>query len=156
MSKPGPKKKPTKLKEIQGTLKPSRTLENEMTVTSVSKLPEAPEILDKTARKIWKQVTKELFGKGMLHVVDLPLLSAYCNEMSIYIEMEKFMKENGRVQFYYNEEGQIRHSQSVPQQKIANDALSKAHKIAVQFGFTPSARTTIGGAEDEFDFFNEL
>ena len=154
MTKPGPKAKPTKLKEIQGTLKPSRQLENEMTATVVSKLPDAPDILDKNGRKIWKQVTKELFSKAMLHSVDLPLLSAYCNEMSIYIEMETFMREHGRIQFYYNEEGSIRHSQSVPQQKIANDALSKAHKIAVQFGFTPSARTSIGGGEEEFDFFN--
>jgi|TARA_R100000084_G_C4598812_1_gene122177 P27 family predicted phage terminase small subunit len=154
MSKPGPKPKPTKLKEIQGTLKPSRQLENEMTATVVSKLPEAPEILDKMGRKIWKVVTKELFNKGMLHSVDLPLLSAYCNEMSIYIEMENFMREHGRIQFYYNEAGQVRHSQSVPQQKIANDALSKAHKIAVQFGFTPSARTSIGGGEEDIDFFD--
>lgn len=154
MSKPGPKSKPTKIKEMQGTLKPSRQLDNEMTAEVVSKLPDAPEILDKNGRKIWKQVTKELFSKAMLHLVDLPLLSAYCNEMSVYIEMETFMKENGRIQFYYNEEGQIRHSQSVPQQKIANDALAKAHKIAVQFGFTPSARTSIGGGEQEIDFFD--
>jgi phage terminase small subunit len=69
------------------------------------------------------------------------------------------LRENGRVQVFKNEDGSIKYAQSVPYQKIANDALDKALKIATQFGFTPSARTNIQQPtyiqqNNEYNFFD--
>ena len=73
---------------MQGTSVPSRTLENEMQVDVVSNVPEAPEWLSLIGKNEWNKVTKQLFNLGMLHDVDLPLIEAYCNEMSLYLECE--------------------------------------------------------------------
>jgi P27 family predicted phage terminase small subunit len=154
----GRKKIPTKIKEIQGTLEKSRQI-NEMAVSAVIKLPEAPDHLTKMGKEQWQIVCKELYNKKMLFEVDLSLLAAYCNEMALYYETEKILKENGRVHYFYNDDGTVKYSQSVPEQKISKDALNTALKLAREFGFTPSARASIPKPEindtytDDFKFF---
>ena len=142
MSK-GRKKLPTKIKEIQGSINSSREIKNEMQVSALSELPDAPEWLTPLAQNEWQNVTNELLSIGMLHQIDLILLAAYVNAISLHIEMEKYLMEKGRVNHYYNEDGSLRHSQCKPEVKISNDSLSNALKIAVQFGFTPSSRGSI-------------
>lgn len=83
----------------------------------------------------------------MLHLVDLSLITTYCNEMALYIETETTLKTIGRIDEFYNEDGELTRRQSKPEQKIANDALNKALKIAVQFGLTPAARSRIAAPE---------
>jgi len=83
----------------------------------------------------------------MLHLVDLALITAYANEIALYIEMEIFLKINGRVDEFFNEDGALTRRAQKPEQKIANDSLAKALKIACQFGLTPSARTRISMPE---------
>ena len=104
----GRKKIPTKIKELQGTLKTERVLENEMQVTLVADIPPPPE----------------------------------------------WLSEIGK-----NADGTLKHMQAVPYQKIANDALDRALKIATQFGFTPTARSSINQPtliqnNNEFNFFD--
>ncbi len=139
----GRKKLPTKIKEMQGTLDKSRQLKNEMQVSALNNLPDAPDWLTPLAQNEWQNVTNELLSLQMLHQIDLVLLAAYCNAISLHIEMEKYLMEKGRVNHYYNEDGSLRHSQSKPEVKISNDSLANALKIAVQFGFTPSSRGSI-------------
>tara|TARA_R110002051_G_scaffold183583_1_gene253091 strand:+ start:241 stop:714 length:474 start_codon:yes stop_codon:yes gene_type:complete len=139
----GRKKLPTKIKEIQGSINSSREIKNEMQVSALSELPDAPEWLTPLAQNEWQNVTNELLSIGMLHQIDLILLAAYVNAISLHIEMEKYLMEKGRVNHYYNEDGSLRHSQCKPEVKISNDSLSNALKIAVQFGFTPSSRGSI-------------
>ena len=139
----GRKKLPTQIKKIQGTLDKSREVKNEMQVSTLSQLPPAPEWLRETAQREWRNVTNELLSLQMLHQIDLVLLAAYCNAISLHIEMEEILMEKGRVNHYYNEDGSLRHSQCKPEVKISNDSLANALKIAVQFGFTPSSRGSI-------------
>ena len=139
----GRKKLPTKIKEIQGSINSSREIKNEMQVSALSELPQAPTWLTPLAKHEWGNVTNELLSIGMLHQIDLILLAAYVNAISLHIEMEKYLMEKGRVNHYYNEDGSLRHSQCKPEVKISNDSLSNALKIAVQFGFTPSSRGSI-------------
>tara|TARA_R100000781_G_scaffold114097_1_gene84066 strand:- start:630 stop:1106 length:477 start_codon:yes stop_codon:yes gene_type:complete len=154
----GRKKIPTKIKELQGTLKGERTLDNEMTVSLVSQIPEAPEWLSEIGKVEFKKICIELFNKRMLHNIDLRILEAYANAISLHIETEQYLRENGRIQEFKNTDGTIKHTQSVPHQKIANDALDRALKIATQFGFTPSARSSINQPtliqnNNEYNFF---
>jgi len=154
----GRKKIPTKIKKLQGTLKAERALENEMTASLVSKIPVAPEWLSAIGKAEWMKVCLELFNKQMLHQIDLRLLEAYCNAISLHIETEIYLRENGRIQEFKNPDGTIKHMQAVPYQKIANDALDRALKIATQFGFTPSARSSINQPtliqnNTEYNFF---
>ena len=154
----GRKKKPTKIKELQGTLKPERVLENEMQVSLVPEVPMPPNWLTPIAKEEWLKICHELFNKNMLHAIDLRLIEAYCNAMALHIETEQMLREKGRIQVFKNPDGTIKHTQSVPFQKIANDALDRALKIATQFGLTPSARSSIQQPtliqqNNEYNFF---
>ena len=113
----GRKKIPTKIKELQGTLEKSRQI-NEMQVTEVIKMPIAPKHLTSLGKKQWQIVCRELYNKKMLFDVDLSLLSAYCNEMALYIEMEQFLREKGRIQYFYNNDGSVKYSQSVQSKRF--------------------------------------
>ena len=56
----GRKKIPTKLKEMQGTAVPCRTLDNEMQVDKVNKIPEPPAWLSEIGKQEWVKVTNQL------------------------------------------------------------------------------------------------
>ena len=98
----GRKKIPTKIKELQGTLKSERKLDNEMLVSLVAAIPSAPKWLSDIGKKEWTKVCVELFNKQMLHQIDLRLLEAYCNAISLHIETEIYLRENGRIQEFKN------------------------------------------------------
>ena len=134
--------KPTRLKVMAGTDQPCRIMPNEMEVSRLLNIPEPPMQLNELGLREWDNITAELYGKQMLHLVDLPLVAAYCNEMALYIESEKILLL-GRIDEFYNDEGVLIKRTAKPEQKIAKDALAAALKLAAQFGLTPSARTRI-------------
>ena len=138
----GRKKIPTQLKKIAGTDRKDRSLKNEMVVSEVISMPEAPSFLNEYAVAEWHKVTNELANLKMLHEVDLALLSAYCREMGMYFEMVEVLK-GGQIERTYDRDGRLRASKLKPEVKISRDCLDRAMKIAVQFGFTPSARASI-------------
>ena len=139
----GRKKTPTVLKEMQGTARADRVLENEMQVDLVSELPEAPELLSTIGIAEWYKVTSQLYNIKMLHKVDLRLIESYCNEMALYIECEMELRKNGRIDNFKNSNGDLMRSQAKPLVKVKNDALNNAMKLATQFGLTPVARANI-------------
>ena len=145
--------KPTRLKQMAGTEQPCRAIENEMQVSLLASIPEPPFSLNEYGSKEFNIVCIELHGKRMLHLVDLALVTAYANEMGIYIEMEMDLHQNGRIEEYYSDEGLLTRRVQKPEQRIANDSLAKALKIACQFGLTPSARTRISAPEIEDNIF---
>jgi len=139
----GRKKTPTVLKEMMGTARADRLVDNEMTADLVLQLPEAPEFLSEIGTKEWYKITSQLFNLKMLHEVDLSLILAYCNEMATYIECEMKLKEIGRVDTFKNTNGDIVRTQAKPYVKMKNDSLNNALKLAANFGITPSARANI-------------
>tara|TARA_B100000519_G_C13913127_1_gene283123 strand:+ start:61 stop:531 length:471 start_codon:yes stop_codon:yes gene_type:complete len=139
----GRKKVPTRMKELRGTTRKDRLVKNEMQVSLISEIPDPPQWLSDLGKIEWQKVCNELHGKQMLHHIDIRLIEAYANAMSLHIETEMMLREKGRIQIYKNPDGTIKHAQSVPYQKIANDALDRAFKIAKEFGLTPSARSNI-------------
>lgn len=139
----GRKKTPTKIKDMQGTSVPSRILENEMEASLINKLPEPPEWLSNTGKKEWIKVTNQLFNLQMLADVDLTLIEAYCNEISIYIEAEKELRKGSRIDEFKSSEGNILRRQANPLVKMKNDSLANSLKLAAQFGLTPVARASI-------------
>jgi P27 family predicted phage terminase small subunit len=155
----GRKKIPTAIKKAQGTLVKSRTLENEMQVEQINFIPEPPDYLNEFGRMEWQTVACELLEKQMLHMVDLALLSAYCNEMGIYLECYNKINKEGAIERTYDKDGRLRASKAKPEIAMARNALDRALKIAVQFGFTPSSRASIPQPEinenkaEDYDFF---
>ena len=139
----GRKKTPTKIKEMQRTSVPSRTLENEMVVDQVSELPQVPEWLSEIGKNEFEKVTTQLFNLGMLYSVDLKLVEAYANEISLYLECEMKQRKENRIDEFQNSEGIVVRRQASPLVKMKNDALNNSLKLAAQFGLTPVARASI-------------
>ena len=154
----GRKKIPTKLKAAKGTLQPCRTVSNEMEVSPVVSMPEAPAFLNSYGVSEWNKVTNELANLQMLHDVDLGILSAYCREIGVYVEMVSELK-GGQTYIIRSKEGFVVAEKAKPEVKISRDSLDRALKLAVQFGFTPSARASISApdkkekANDNYNFF---
>tara|TARA_R110001632_G_scaffold157141_1_gene275493 strand:+ start:117 stop:581 length:465 start_codon:yes stop_codon:yes gene_type:complete len=139
--------KPTQLKKMAGTDQPCRINPNEMQVSLLANVPDPPFQLNEYGSHEYNIVCIELHSKRMLHLVDLALVTSYANEMGTYIEMENYLKLNGRVDEFFNEDGALTRRTQKPEQRIATDSLNKALKIACQFGLTPSARTRISAPE---------
>lgn len=139
----GRKTLPTKVKEIRGTLEKTRVLDDEMLPEPVSGVPYPPQWLSDIGKQEWVRVTETLFAMRMVSGLDLGMLAMYCNEMSVYIEMEQELRSRSRVYAVKDSDGNVKQIQTVAHQRIADRALEKALKIAVEFGFTPAARTKI-------------
>lgn len=154
----GRKKLPTEIKQLKGTLRADREIKDAMNPTKIIDLPYPPEYLNEDAKKEWYVIIKEYHKLGMISKLDLGILGLYCNEISIYIEMTNKLRDKDRVMVFKNPDGSIKYASQVPYQKIANDALAKALKIASEFGLTPSSRTKIstGQITDNEDPFLEF
>jgi P27 family predicted phage terminase small subunit len=156
----GRKKIPTEIKKVRGTLRKGRELDNPMQVSPVENLPAAPKWLSVIGKEQFDIVVLQLRDLGMLYSIDLKLIEAYANAISLHIECEQTLREVGRVQVYRDEEGRPKHSQIVPLQSVSKQALDQALKLAVNFGITPSARTKISAPakleikDNEFNFFD--
>ena len=155
----GRKKTPTKLKELKGSLRKCREVSNEMQTTNVVSMPKAPSFLNQQGADEWNLVTNELANIKMLHLTDLSILAAYCNEIGIYREIAQELQGNFTEQTV-DKDGRLRSSKIAPKYKVMQNALQNAMKIATQFGFTPSSRASLSMPEqdeersDDFNFFD--
>ena len=155
----GRKKTPTKLKELKGSLRKCREVSNEMQTTNVVSMPKAPSFLNQQGADEWNLVTYELANIKMLHLTDLSILAAYCNEIGIYREIAQELQGNFTEQTV-DKDGRLRSSKIAPKYKVMQNALQNAIKIATQFGFTPSSRASLSMPEqdeersDDFNFFD--
>ena len=130
--------KPTKIKKLQGTLKPSREMKNEMMPPQVEEVETPTALANDYAEKEWLKQTRILTGLGMLHETDTSILLAYCNEMGKYFECVDVIKEGGLT--FNTPNG---HIMPRPEASEGNKALANAIKISNMFGFNPTARTKI-------------
>ena len=155
----GRKKIPTKVKELKGTLTPSREIKNEMITTVSISMPEAPSFLNDYGIDEWHLVTNELANIKMLHLTDLSILAMYCNEIGIYREIAQELQGNFTEQTIDSKD-RLRMTKINPKYKVMQNALQNAMKIATQFGFTPSSRASLSMPEqdeertDDFNFFD--
>ena len=156
----GRKKIPTELKKVRGTLRKDRELENPMEVKRANGIPVAPKWLSEIGKEQFSIVCNQLNDLSMLYDVDVKLIEAYANAISLHIECEQALRKNGRVQVYTDEDGNPKHAQIVPLQTVSKQSLDQALKLASQFGLTPSARTKISAPakleikDNEFNFFD--
>lgn len=149
----GRKKIPTRLKELRGTNQKCRTIKNEFTPSLLANIPDPPFKLTEIALREYYIIASELLGKKMLYNVDLSLLCSYCREIGTYIEMETILQQTGRIDEFYNEDGILTRRQMRAEQRVSNQALNNAIKLAANFGLTPSMRTKIASPDFEDNTF---
>jgi len=142
--KPGPKTKPTKLKQLEGDIHKERWNPNEPQ-PKVSR-PRCPQNLSDEARKEWRRIVPELEALGLLTTIDRAALAAYCAAWGRFIEAEKVIKEKGSL--YKTANGNVIIS---PMLSVANRAMEQMRVFGAEFGLTPSSRTRISATPQESD-----
>lgn len=143
-----PTPKPSALKKLQGTYRPDRAAADEMQPSQLASIPAAPQELNPRGQEAWYVAVGELQKLGMLHAVDLPLLQAYCREVQRMHEADYYVRTQGTVLKAKNKGGSEYYLKN-PWLGIYNDALAQANRLAMQFGFTPSARTRINAPKND-------
>lgn len=126
--------KPTPLKVLQG-VRPNRINDDEP--VPVSDIPECPS-RHRDVRAVWDYTIEQLRVMGVVTLVDRDALHAYCEAVVAFREACDTIEREGPI-ITGARGGLIRHPACAIQKE--NAMLMKSY--AVQFGLTPSARTSI-------------
>ena len=86
---PGPPKKPTQLKILQGTFRKDREPENEPEPEKIEEEINPPSHLSWMAKKKWKELVPELIELGLLTNIDLGALEICREAYAMAIEAKK-------------------------------------------------------------------
>ena len=154
----GHNRKPTAIKALDGTLKPSRVNPNEPTSPALEKVPRCPGHLKGEARRAWRSVGQKLTDMGVLTEVDLHALEAYCVVFARWREAETHLEGDDALMTLGGGATGLVLVPS-PYLKIAEDCLKQMRAWMNEFGITPSSRSRVkvkkkeSGSEEE-DWFN--
>lgn len=144
----GRPRKPSEVKRLAGTYRADRTAPNEPKPRITSRTPSPPIKLSPVAAQEWKRMARELHGLGLLTVVDLTALVAYCETFATWQEALGKIRETGLL---------VKASTGTPVQNpylnIASAAEKRLRGWLQEFGCTPSSRTRVSapGAGDDSD-----
>jgi len=142
----GRNKKPLEQKELEGTVREDRQLENSFSPSELDKPPDPPEGFNHDEVKIWHGVVDELHHGKILKATDLPLViemvRSLCLMNSLWdkVRNEPVLTNPNTGNLYTN-----------PAATVYNAAFIRFEKIAGQFGLSPSTRQKIMVAPKEDD-----
>jgi P27 family predicted phage terminase small subunit len=131
--KPGQKAKPTRIKELQGTLRPGRQ-RNEPDVAPG--IPAKPAWLKGIGGRCWDKIAPLLADNGLLTKLDGMALSGLCDYYAIWVEAREIVHREGLTMVNAKNDTEYQHAVL----GIMNRAWREVMKLACQFGMTPSAR----------------
>lgn len=154
MAKRGPAPKPTKMKLIQGTYRPDRSVKNEL--SPPADVPKCPTFIKGEARREWKRIVPELAALGILSRIDRAALAAYCTAWETVVESHQDIEEQGRT--ILNDKGRMVQNPNVAIRARAMDML---RMYMSEFGMTPASRARISVPErtdrsNPFNFLQEM
>ena len=146
--------KPTEIKQMQGTLRKHREIDNAIKPTIALTLTE-PSELNEWGKLLWVSICEEYLKIGLITKVDTGSLLALCNEYGTYCESDDIVKAKGLEveEEIYSQKGELVGVKTIanPMLKVRNDALKNYIKLATEFGLTPASRTRIAKPESKPD-----
>lgn len=160
---PGPKRKPTVLKKLDGDIHKERWTKNEP--QPKEGIPTCPAHLTGPSRTEWRRITKELSELGLLTNIDRAALAAYCSAYGRWVKAERAISRiEDKFKDVPNAGNGLAYQTSngnwvvQPLVSVANKALEMMHKFLTEFGMTPASRSRIDldkgkSKEDELDEF---
>lgn len=134
-----PRRKPTAMKKLSGTLRKHRANPNEPTYPDLGADP--PAFLDQTGRDEWNRLFPMLRDRGLLTAGDAAAFSAYCGQYSIWTAAMEAVKREGLVITLAN--GVLAQN---PNLNIATKASKEMRAFLVEFGLTPASRSRVEAA----------
>ena len=136
---PGPPKKPTALKIIQGNPGKRPLPKDEPRLPVVA--PDPPDTLSEDARKHWDRIVGQLAESGIMTALDSDALAAYCEAYTRWLLANRNLIKTGCV--IKGADDQPRHN---PYLRVANDAFQQMRCLLQEFGLSPASRARIHAA----------
>ncbi len=139
----GRKNLPAEIKKLRGTAQPCReTTSGDIALARLTDV-KPPAWLDTMAKKIFRSKAEQLISLNVLTILDIDLLALYAQSYSLIVEALGKIKEEGKFNTLYNDEGQIIGFVENPYMKVYRDNFDKVQKLAGHFGFSPVTRKSI-------------
>lgn len=135
---PGPPKKPTALKLVEGTYREDRVAKNEP--RPKARVPRPPKHFSALALEEWNRIVTELAENGLMTNLDRAALVAYCDFWEAYVIADERLKKKGGGLVYTSANGNMVEN---PYFSIKKRAAEIMHKFLIEFGMTPASRTRI-------------
>lgn len=159
---PGPPRKPTRLKKLQGN--PSRRPLPQKEPQYQVGLPERPRWLKGLAGKCWSSLTPLLLQAKVATIGDAVALEMVCDA---YMEYRAARAKVLKLGMTYEQKILVREDEDShtevlqirerPEVKIASDAWKRLRSGLAEFGLTPASRSKVESLmeqqEDELDKF---
>ena len=148
----GRPRKPTAIKELQGTLEKSRLQKDELQGEFITS-HEAPEELNEWGIRLWNDLFKEYGKVNLITRLDLGSLLMMCNEFGTYCESDDLIKAQGlQVEVeVYNKNGEVVGTKTDvnPMLRVRDNAAKQYKMFCVEFGLTPVSRAKISAPKPE-------
>lgn len=145
----GRPRKPTVLKEKQGTIRKDRTNALEPKYAIVKSIPDPPDHFNDDSRVIYYEVGLELSNIGILAKISFSLFLRYCYLMGECMNAEREIEKKGRV---FMHEGKLIVN---PYIKVLAQYLGIARQLASDFGLTPTTSSKVMAPKDQKSSFEE-
>lgn len=151
---PGRPSKPTALKKLGGTLQPSRTNALEPVPEVALGIP--PNWLSATAKEYWHEIGGLLLQMKLISYGDTAALMLLTDVLAEWCMVRKIIKKKGRTYQVLTEGGMTYRPR--PEVAMESDLWRRAHRMLVEFGLTPAARSKVSalGATEEKDPLSAL
>lgn len=138
-----------KIKELRGTLKPSR-MKSGLKLPTLAESPPAPDYFSDEMKALYKAVTKQLIEMDVMTKVDQQLIEMYVFEMN---EFRTAVRQLQKAENYI-EVSQSGYKQPSPWLAVKNQAIKHLKELGSLFGFDPISRMRFNMEEPEQE--NEL
>ena len=140
----GRPKKPTALKELEGTARPDRTNPNE---PKPARGASPPEYLYEDQKRDFLSLAREFNACNLLTVLDAPALAMFCELMSDYRDLKAIIKEKGMLVDHVATGG-FTVQKLNPVAPQLNKTRDQILTLLREFGATPAARSKVSTVQD--------
>jgi P27 family predicted phage terminase small subunit len=138
--------KPTKLKILQGNPGKRALPKNEPQPPASD--GEAPDWLEGRPREAWDWLAPMLGDMKVLTEADKHALALLCDVYAEYIALRRVIQNRGRVYTTTTAQGDTM-IRPRPEVAMISDAWRRIHRMMVEFGMTPSARSKVTRLPEE-------
>ena len=140
MGKRGPRPKPNRLKQLQGSWRGNI---NKREPKPDPAVPPCPKWLDFYAKRVWRRLVKQLVACGLLTSIDGNLFARYCRTYSRYRRAEEFIEKYGETYPLKTADGKVKFFATFPQVHTAARLSDQLSRMEQELGLSPSARSRI-------------
>lgn len=140
MGKRGPRPKPNRLKQLQGSWRGNI---NKREPKPDPAVPPCPKWLDPCAKRVWRRLVKQLVACGLLTSIDGNVFARYCRTYSRWRKAEEFIDKYGETYPLKAADGKVKFFTTFPQVHIAAQLATQLGRLEQELGLSPSARSRI-------------